>query len=309
MSNLEDERYSIGAVVSQLQESCPGISHSSLRFLEREGLVTPARTLGGHRLYTQDDIALILQIKKWQGQNLSLEMIRHRLREMHSLDSPALLSREFMERGVAGRFMGAGSLLLAADDSGKPLVWTFGEVLEPALVEVGERWQDGTLLVAQEKQFSETARDVISQLSQRHARIDPDKLTLLAACVEGDRHELGLRMIVGMLRSEGYPVHFLGADVHPSFLLEAVRLHRPRVVLLSIDLPEHVPALEATLDALREASPGVGEITVMVGGKMALAQPDVLDAYGEIVIHGDGIREVLDEIRQVLLSTTTHAGV
>jgi DNA-binding transcriptional MerR regulator len=57
----------IGRVVADLQGSYPDVTHSSLRFLEREGLVIPTRTPGGHRLYRPQDIERIRQIKAWQN--------------------------------------------------------------------------------------------------------------------------------------------------------------------------------------------------------------------------------------------------
>src|SRR5687767_5899676 len=70
---------SIGQVVTHLQAEYPDVSHSSLRFLEREGLVTPHRTPGGHRLFTKQDVDRVRQIKRWQEQRLSLAEIRQRL--------------------------------------------------------------------------------------------------------------------------------------------------------------------------------------------------------------------------------------
>ena len=69
----------IGQVVARLQAEYPDVSHSSLRFLEREGLVTPHRTPGGHRLFTPQDVDRVRAIKRWQEQRLSLGEIRDRL--------------------------------------------------------------------------------------------------------------------------------------------------------------------------------------------------------------------------------------
>ena len=71
----------IGQVVAELQASYPDVSHSSLRFLEREGLITSIRTPGGHRLYYRADVERIRQIKMWQAQRLSLDQIRQRLQD------------------------------------------------------------------------------------------------------------------------------------------------------------------------------------------------------------------------------------
>ena len=46
----------IGRVVTELQQAHPDVTHSSLRFLEREGLVVPTRTPGGHRLYSRGQV-------------------------------------------------------------------------------------------------------------------------------------------------------------------------------------------------------------------------------------------------------------
>jgi DNA-binding transcriptional MerR regulator len=46
----------IGAVVRRLVEEFPDISISKIRYLEDEGLLTPLRTQGGYRLFTEDDV-------------------------------------------------------------------------------------------------------------------------------------------------------------------------------------------------------------------------------------------------------------
>lgn len=46
----------IGKVVKRLQASYPDLSVSKVRFLEDEGLLTPSRTPGGYRLYSQHDV-------------------------------------------------------------------------------------------------------------------------------------------------------------------------------------------------------------------------------------------------------------
>ena len=57
---------SIGEAVATLRLRYPSVTHSSLRFLEREGLVKSSRTGGGHRLYAPADLERVLLIKGWQ---------------------------------------------------------------------------------------------------------------------------------------------------------------------------------------------------------------------------------------------------
>ena len=86
----------IGDAVAELRRTSPEITHSSLRFLERERLVVPARTAGGHRLYSPQDLERVRQIKEWQTNHLPLAEIRGRLSERLEFATPALVADRFL---------------------------------------------------------------------------------------------------------------------------------------------------------------------------------------------------------------------
>ena len=304
--NRPEELLSIGSVVAELQRTYPDVSHSSLRFLEREGLITSIRTPGGHRLYSPADVERIRQIKTWQAQRLSLDQIRQRLAELDRLPNSAAMTESFLRQALDGNLTGAYQTIIRADDLGMPLARLFGEVLQPALTELGHRWAHGELLVAQEKEVSELSRDLIADLSLRHARMPADGPVLVAACVEGERHELGLRMVCGLLRSEGWAVHYLGADVAPRFLLEAVRLHRPVVILLSAKLEPNLAAVKAAVDALTAGLAPEHLPPVVVGGGVAIEHPEAIRALGAIPVIEEHPAAALAVVA-ALLQTSTAA--
>ena len=73
----------IGYAVELLQNEFPDLTPSSLRFLEKEGLLHPQRTPGGHRLYSDYDIARIQLIKHLQAErHYPLDVIRHMLAKL-----------------------------------------------------------------------------------------------------------------------------------------------------------------------------------------------------------------------------------
>lgn len=289
---------SIGRVVETLRQLYPGVTPSSLRFLEREGMVEPTRTPGGHRLYSQADVRRIAQIKEWQGQRLSLEEIRERLRQRDALSDPDDLSRCFLDQVLAGDGVAATATILDADELGMPLDRLFAEVIEPALVEVGDRWEHGTVLVAQEKTVSELVRDIVAELSIRHITARADAPVVVAACVAGERHELGLRMLTGLLRADGYRVQYLGADVASEFLVDAALLHRPAAVLLSARFATSEPALEEAITCLREA---VGDTTaIVVGGHLAMERAQRISELGAIPVTSEQLDHALATLRKVL---------
>jgi MerR family regulatory protein len=70
----------IGAVCKALAQEFPDISISKIRYLEDQKLLTPRRTPGGYRLYTQGDVARLRTILRMQRDEfLPLRVIRQEL--------------------------------------------------------------------------------------------------------------------------------------------------------------------------------------------------------------------------------------
>src|SRR5262245_5564371 len=70
----------IGAVRTALAQEFPDISISKIRYLEDQKLLTPRRTPGGYRLYTQGDVARLRTILRMQRDEfLPLRVIRQEL--------------------------------------------------------------------------------------------------------------------------------------------------------------------------------------------------------------------------------------
>ncbi len=70
----------IGAVCKALRQEFPEISISKIRYLEDQKLLSPRRTQGGYRLYTQNDIQRLRTILRLQRDEfLPLRVIRQEL--------------------------------------------------------------------------------------------------------------------------------------------------------------------------------------------------------------------------------------
>jgi DNA-binding transcriptional MerR regulator len=79
----------IGAVCKALAQEFPDISISKIRYLEDQKLLTPRRTPGGYRLYTQGDVARLRTILRMQRDEfLPLRVIRQELAAGRSPQAP-----------------------------------------------------------------------------------------------------------------------------------------------------------------------------------------------------------------------------
>ncbi len=77
---VRQKSLTIGAVCKALRQEFPDISISKIRYLEDQKLLTPRRTQGGYRLYTQNDVQRLRTILRLQRDEfLPLRVIRQEL--------------------------------------------------------------------------------------------------------------------------------------------------------------------------------------------------------------------------------------
>jgi DNA-binding transcriptional MerR regulator len=76
----EQRLHTIGAVCARLQGEFDDISISKIRYLEDQGLLTPKRTRGGYRLFSEEDVERLETILRLQRDEfLPLRVIRQEL--------------------------------------------------------------------------------------------------------------------------------------------------------------------------------------------------------------------------------------
>ena len=93
----------IGAVCKILQSEFDDVSISKIRYLEDQKLLTPRRTAGGYRLYSQSDVERLRTILRLQRDEfLPLRVIRQELAAGRRLRSGRRQHREAaLQRGRA----------------------------------------------------------------------------------------------------------------------------------------------------------------------------------------------------------------
>lgn len=139
------------------------------------------------------------------------------------------------------------------------------ELVQPALYEVGHQWQRGRVTVAQEHLATAISQRALAKAYLSATFAPPSGRTALLACVEGNAHSLGLRMVADMLEMEGYEASFLGADVPTADVVKLVAERRPALLGLSVSLPTQLSVARSLIEELR-AELGQDRPEVWVGG-------------------------------------------
>lgn len=143
-----------------------------------------------------------------------------------------------------------------------------GDVLGPALDEVGVRYDQKRYYLPQLMASAEAAKasfDVLSEQSSTGQRPGEtrNELPIVIATVEGDVHDIGKNIVRMLLENHGFNVIDLGKDVPPAKIVEAAVENGSKLVGLSALMTTTLPAMEETISLLKAQGSG---IEVMVGG-------------------------------------------
>lgn len=141
------------------------------------------------------------------------------------------------------------------------------DVLQPAMRAIGQLWQENELTVAEEHLATAVTHVAMGRLyAECCTGAEPIGRTLLAACVDGERHELGLRMVCDLLELEGWDARYLGATVPADSLVAMVMRERPDALALSASTAPRLAELRAMIAAVRAAC-GDASPFILAGGR------------------------------------------
>lgn len=190
------------------------------------------------------------------------------------------LHRSFLETLLSGDRHAAFLEIERVRARGVDLTGIYLEVFEPALCAIGELWQLGEITVADEHVATAITEAAMANLYRDlFAEAAPAGPTLLAACANGEHHQIGLRMVCDMLELDGWETTFVGASAPTGDLVDLVRRRAPDVVALSASMPERLDGIRAVLSAIRNQG-GRRPLLVIGGRAVRAAGPDAATALG-----------------------------
>lgn len=278
---MNEPRYRIGTLAR-----LAGVTTHAIRIWERRyQALSPSRTPGGARLYTDADVMRLRLIKKLLERGYTISAVANldmdallRLAPpeavpLNSARTPAAQSRA---RAVIDELLAAlGELdlerasraLNQATNSFAPHSLVT-DVLAPALDEVGWRWANGDFCTASEHAASAMLRTQLGALLA--AQPVNGKAPVVCTTPAGEQHELGALLAAVVIAMHGRRAVFLGANLPADQIVQAVRLTKAGSVALSI---VGLAADEARrqIEAVCKALPG--NVELLVGGRRVAEVP------------------------------------
>lgn len=191
----------------------------------------------------------------------------------------ASLAREYLDALMRGERRLASRLVLDAVESGVGVRDIYLHVFQKCQHEIGRLWQMNRLGVAQEHYCTAATQLIMSQLYPHIFATERKGRTLVATCVSGDLHEIGVRMVSDFFEMEGWDTFYVGANAPTQSVVRAAAERKADVLAVSTTITSHVGALKELIAAARadEACRGV---MIMVGGYPFNAEPGLWREVG-----------------------------
>ena len=164
------------------------------------------------------------------------------------------------------------------------------EELIPALNNVGEGFEKGTVFLPQLLMSAESAKSAFAVLKERMDQsgdVQEKKGKVILATVKGDIHDIGKNIVKVLLENYSFDVIDLGKDVPPEKVVETVLEQDVHLVGLSALMTTTVVSMEETIRQLREKAP---DCLVMVGG--AVLNQEYADMIGADFYGKDAMQSV-----------------
>ena len=264
-----------------------GVSPELLRAWERRyGLLRPARSAGGLRLYSPADVERVALMQQ------------HLAEGMAAAEAAALAVRDAVDEEAARTALRPAAirdeLTTALDAFDEPraqaildrllalatMETLLAEVVVPYLQELGERWKRGDASVAQEHFASSVLRGRLLGLA-RGWGLGLGPVAVLA-CLPGEQHDLGLIAFGLALRSQGWRIVYLGPDSPLDTVADVSHQLEPSLVVLNAVSRERVRPVLPQLRALARRH------KLALGGAAA---EDTLEKDGILALTGDPTAE------------------
>ena len=167
---------------------------------------------------------------------------------------------------LKGDAAAASRLVQEAIDAGRDAGELVNRHMVPAMNEVGRRFEAGEYFVPELLLSGRAMKGVLALLRPLLASGAANSAgAVVIGTVQGDLHDIGKNLVSALLEGAGFQIRDLGVDVAPARFADAVNRYSPDIIALSALLTITLPAMKATVEALRNA--GVRErVRVIVGG-------------------------------------------
>jgi MerR family transcriptional regulator, light-induced transcriptional regulator len=205
-------------------------------------------------------------IPKLMKRNLKTRLETEQFKDGAAAPCDVLL-RCFVDLLIESDHRRATEIVLGAGASGITLPDIYIRILQPAMQEIGRRYENGQATGVDQQFAATVTRRIMTRLHADAPRGPHRSRSIVTACVEGDKHDAGIAMLSDLMDLDGWDAYCAGPDVPTRDLLITIERRKPDVVALSAAMLDGLLPVADVVAALR-SSEALAGTRIMVGGQL-----------------------------------------
>ncbi|MGZ8241643.1 MAG: MerR family transcriptional regulator [Methylobacter sp.] len=302
-----------------------GVKSDLVRAWERRyQAVTPIRTAGGHRVYTDQDIARLKLLNQAtssghsisQIARFSLDQLKKLLQHDTSVSRPdptnpapltgerKFLAEDYVEKCYAAVLAFDAKTLESHFENAIVELGSqsfIENLLTPLLTKIDKHRKSGELRPVHEHMASAIIRSLTYILRNNNPCSEHAPRMIVSTPI-GQLHELGALLAAIIAELKGWQVTYLGANLPAEEIAVAVKYTNARAVTISISFSNDDHIVPKEIRRLRKL---IGNnVALIVGGRSASYYEAVLDEVGVLKIQSyEHFRQILDELASANVAT------
>jgi methanogenic corrinoid protein MtbC1 len=166
-------------------------------------------------------------------------------------DATTTLAREYLMAALEGRREDAIRMALTALDNGLSFDELSCNVLARVQAELGTMWHRSQMSVVEEHLVSRTTEAVLTRLHARLPTLPSNGMRVLVTSVDGDMHDIGLRVVANHFEMAGWSPVYLGASTPPAEVVMAAGEFEVQLVAVGVKLATQLRSAAELVKLLR----------------------------------------------------------
>ncbi len=190
------------------------------------------------------------------------------------------LARSYLDALLQAKRDDANRMIMNAVKQGVSVRDIYLHVFHATQYEIGRLWHLKQVTVAQEHYCSAATERIMSQLYAHVFTTNRIGKTYIGACVGGELHQIGARMVADFFEMEGWDTYYMGANTPTPSILQTIIERNADILGLSMSISFHRSKLEELIQTVRESQDVPKNLKIMVGGYYFIQNPGIWKIIG-----------------------------
>jgi methanogenic corrinoid protein MtbC1 len=140
----------------------------------------------------------------------------------------------------------------------------YTQLFQASLYEVGELWERNAISVATEHLATAVTEWLMTLAYPKIFGAEHTGKKAVIACVAGEYHQIGAKMVADTFEMNGWEGYFLGANTPTDELLRFIEEKTPHILGLSLSIYAHMELFRSLVDAVSSTYP---DLSIVAGGQ------------------------------------------